>query len=151
MSALQSTMFPTFTPLESLLGGALIGIATATLLLASGRIAGISGILGRALWPESTGESGWRWAFLLGLPLGAGLVILANGPLVQQVPSSIGRLAVAGLLVGFGTRLANGCTSGHGICGISRGAPRSITATLCFMTVAGSTVFISRHLLGVTQ
>jgi len=136
-----------FTPVEALIGGLLIGLAAALLWLANGRIAGISGILGHALFARGE-DRGWRVAFLLGLPLGAGLVVLVSGPLEQRIATSQGILIAAGLLVGFGTRLANGCTSGHGICGVSRGSARSLMATATFMAVAGATVFVTRHVLG---
>ena len=137
-----------FTPITATLGGLLIGGAAALLWLANGRVAGISGILGQALWPGTGEARSWRIAFLAGLPLGAFAVSLATGPLKVQIDASPATLVVAGLLVGFGTRLGSGCTSGHGICGMSRGAPRSIAATITFMAVAGVTVFVTRHLLG---
>jgi len=137
-----------FTPGSATLGGLLIGLAAALMLLANGRVAGISGILGQALWPAEGETRGWRLAFILGLPLGAALVSLVTGPLVYEIEATPVVLVVAGLLVGFGTRLGNGCTSGHGVCGMSRGSRRSIAATLTFMGVAGITVFVTRHLLG---
>jgi uncharacterized membrane protein YedE/YeeE len=139
-----------FTPVSGTIGGLLIGLAAAVLLLAAGRVAGISGILGQAIWPMTPGERSWRVAFLLGLPLGAALVSFVTGPLVTHIDATPAVLVVAGVLVGFGTRLGNGCTSGHGVCGMSRGSRRSIAATLTFMAVAGLTVFITRHLLGAT-
>jgi len=139
-----------FTPVSSAIGGALIGVAVAVLLLANHRIAGVSGILGQALWPSAGEERGWRLAFVVGLPLGAALVSLVRGPLATDIEATAPVLVVAGLLVGFGTRLGNGCTSGHGVCGMSRGSPRSIAATLTFMAVAGVTVFVARHLLGAS-
>ena len=137
-----------FTPLSGLLGGLLIGAASALLLLANGRIAGISGILGRSLFPAA-GDLGWRLTFLLGLPVGAGLV-LQLGPAQDAfaIASSPALLVAGGLLVGIGTQLGNGCTSGHGVCGMGRGSKRSIVATLTFMAVAAATVFAVRHLLG---
>lgn len=137
-----------FTPISAAVGGLLIGLAAALLLLATGRVAGISGILGQALWPAAGEGRGWRLAFLAGLPLGAAIVSLATGPLVVQLEASAPVLVVAGVLVGFGTRLGNGCTSGHGVCGMSRGSSRSIAATLVFMSVAAATVFVVHHLLG---
>jgi uncharacterized membrane protein YedE/YeeE len=137
-----------FTPISGTLGGLFIGLAAALLLIANGRVAGISGILGQFLWPDEVGQRGWRLAFLVGLPIGAAIVSLVVGPLVTQIEASSPTLVLAGLLVGFGTRLGNGCTSGHGVCGISRGSGRSVVATLVFMTVAGIVVFIVRHTLG---
>ena len=137
-----------FTPLSAAVGGALIGLAAGVLLLANGRVAGISGILGQAIAPAEREGRAWRIAFLLGLPLGAALVSAATGPLVTTIEANTPVLVAAGLLVGFGTRLGKGCTSGHGVCGISRGSIRSIVATLVFMTVAAVTVFIVRHGLG---
>ncbi len=133
-----------FTPVSSALGGALIGLATSLLLLANGRVAGISGILAQAVWPGPGEARGWRWAFLVGLPLGAALVVWLQGSLALEIEASPGKLLIAGLLVGFGTRLGNGCTSGHGICGISRGSPRSLAATVTFMLIGGLTVLVTR-------
>ena len=135
-----------FTPLSALAGGALIGLAATLLMACNGRIAGISGILGAAL-AHPAGE-GWRVAFLVGLPLGA---LVADGLGAAPPPGStaaLPSLAVAGLLVGLGTQLGSGCTSGHGVCGIARGSRRSILATLCFMAVAGATVFVRGWLGG---
>lgn len=137
-----------FTPVSATIGGLLIGLAAAVLLLANGRIAGISGIVGQALWPAPGEQRGWRLLFVLGLPFGAALASLATGPLEVEIQASPPVLVLAGLLVGFGSRLGNGCTSGHGVCGMSRGSTRSIAATLTFMTVAGATVFCVRHVLG---
>lgn len=135
-----------FTPLQSLLGGLLIGLATALLWLLNGRIAGISGIAAGVL--SSFGaELWWRLAFVLGLVLSS-WVWLLWAPLPEvQVTSNYPLLALAGLLVGFGARLGSGCTSGHGICGLSRLSGRSFVATVTFMAVAVVTVFIVRHLL----
>jgi hypothetical protein len=137
-----------FTPYAALAGGALIGLGSTLLMLANGRIAGISGIAGGLLQP-APGEIGWRVAFLVGLILGPAAVGLAGG--VVPVPTfqtdTLGMIA-AGLLVGFGTRLGAGCTSGHGVCGLARLAPRSLVATLTFMGVAVATVFVVRHVLG---
>jgi uncharacterized membrane protein YedE/YeeE len=136
-----------FTPWSALAGGLLIGLSAALFLLFSGRIAGISGILGGVLRPVR-GDRGWRLAFLLGLvaaPLAWGLA--APLPTVQ-VDAGSGTLVVAGLLVGIGTRYGSGCTSGHGVCGLSRLSPRSLVATLCFMLAGFLTVFVVRHLVG---
>ena len=136
-----------FTPMMSLAGGVLIGLAAALFLLFNGRIAGISGILGGLLeWPR--GDIAWRIAFLLGL-IGAPLVYGVFAPLpVVQVDAGAATLVVAGLLVGIGTRYGAGCTSGHGVCGLSRRSPRSLVATLAFMAAGFITVFIVRHLIG---
>jgi hypothetical protein len=137
-----------FTPLSALAGGALIGLATALLLLANGRIAGISGILGGAAGPADA-NTGWRVAFIAGLLLGA-LAVTRLAPATGEVAlqASIPILIVGGLLVGIGTRLGNGCTSGHGVCGLARGSRRSIVATAVFFAVALLTVFIVRHVVG---
>ncbi len=130
---------------HAIVGGALIGAAAAGLLLVNGRIAGISGILAGAIRP---GAARWQWAFVGGL-IAAGVVAEAGG---VAAPLSLGReplaiLAVAGLLVGFGTRVGSGCTSGHGVCGLANLSRRSLVATLIFMIAAAVTVFIIRHLL----
>lgn len=136
-----------FTPWSSLVGGVVIGLAAALFLLFNGRIAGISGILGGLLeWPR--GDIVWRIAFLLGLigaPLAYGL--FATLPQVE-VDAGMATLVVAGLLVGVGTRYGAGCTSGHGVCGLSRRSPRSLVATVAFMAVGFVTVFIVRHIAG---
>lgn len=135
-----------FTPWASLAGGALIGLAAALLLWLNGRIAGISGIVGGLLRPVP-GDRAWRVAFVLGLllaPLAYGLV--ARLP-VLQVDSGYGLLVLAGLLVGVGTRYGAGCTSGHGVCGLSRLSPRSLVATLTFMAVGFATVLVVRHVV----
>lgn len=134
--------------LLSLLGGVTIGLASAILLLFNGRVAGISGIAGGLLTP-SRGETGWRFAFLAGL-VGGGFLVQAFAPGAIGRPEigSLGAAVAAGVLVGFGTRLGNGCTSGHGVCGLSRGSIRSLTATLTFMATAALTVFVVRHVVG---
>ena len=134
-----------FTPISAAIGGALIGLAAALLMLSTGRIAGISGIFG-GCFNVSTSDKGWRIAFIAGLilaPLSGGLVGFAVP--VPDMPASWIVVAVAGLLVGFGTRLGGGCTSGHGICGIARLSPRSIAATGIFMGVAIAVVALTRH------
>lgn len=136
-----------FTPYSALAGGVLIGLAAALLLLCNGRIAGISGILAGLLTPKP-GEVGWRLSFLAGLMAGPWLLRLLTGPVTIQIDASPVLLAVAGGLVGFGTRLGSGCTSGHGVCGLARGSLRSIVATLTFMLTAAATVFIMRHVFG---
>ena len=141
-------METTFTPLAGLVGGALIGLASAGLLLANGRIAGVSGILAQSLFAPA-GERGWRVAFLAGLPLGAWLAAQwtadASGFAITRSPAL---LVAGGMLVGFGTQLGSGCTSGHGVCGMARGSRRSIAATATFMLTAAATVFAMRHLFG---
>ncbi len=136
-----------FEPISALIGGGLIGVAASLLLLANGRIAGVSGILGRTLAFES-GQHAWRVLFLLGLPVGAGFVGWVQGGLVTDISASTPVLIVAGLFVGFGTRLGNGCTSGHGVCGMARGSRRSLAATCTFMITAALVVFVVRHVLG---
>ena len=136
-----------FTPVSGLVGGLLIGLAAALLLLLNGRISGISGIVGGLVIPKSS-DAGWRAAFVAGLLLGASIYMLTTGgaiPVTMQ--ASLPVLVVAGLLVGFGTRLGSGCTSGHGLCGIARLSGRSIVATAGFFGVAILTVFLTRHVL----
>ena len=137
-----------FTPVSALLGGALIGLSAVLLWLANGRIAGISGIAGGLLAPW-TRDVGWRVAFILGLVAGPLLAAAVGGgrPSIA-VTSSAGLLIAGGLLVGYGTRLGGGCTSGHGVCGLARLSPRSIVATGVFLTAAIVTVFVTRHLIG---
>ncbi|MEZ7861538.1 MAG: YeeE/YedE family protein [Aeromonadaceae bacterium] len=136
-----------FTPLTALSGGILIGLAALLFLLIQGRVAGISGILAGLLAP-ATPDTGWRWRFIGGLGVGGALGFWLLGlpaPELSQV--SWPWLLVGGLLVGFGAKLGNGCTSGHGICGIGRLSVRSIVATLLFMLAGMVTVFIMRHVL----
>jgi uncharacterized membrane protein YedE/YeeE len=138
-----------FSPVPALIGGALIGSAAALLLHASGRIAGVSGILGAALAPR-TADRAWRVAFVLGLPLGALLWASVSGrPAGVAMVAPPGVLVVAGLLVGFGTQLGSGCTSGHGVCGLARRSLRSVVATLTFMAVGALTVWLRRRGLGL--
>jgi len=137
-----------FTPYSGFVGGILIGIASTLLLFANGRVAGISGIVGGLLSPRD-GEAGWRVTFIVGLLLGVFAYAFAQGrPLTVTIDTSWQTMAIAGFLVGFGTRLGGGCTSGHGICGIARLSARSIVATAIFMLSAIITVFIVRHLGG---
>ncbi len=138
-----------FTPVSALIGGLLIGASAALFLVLNGRVAGISGILGGLLHPVRS-EIGWRLAFLTGLFV-APLVYVAVGGALPPVDldASLPLLIVAGLIVGFGTRLGAGCTSGHGVCGIGRGSPRSLAATAVFMATAIATLFITRHLIGM--
>ena len=137
------------TPLASTIGGVLIGIAAVVLMLFNGKIAGISGIVGRLLPPYRDNDLIGATAFILGLmaaPLG---YTLATGtPVIQIVSGNVLLMVVAGLLVGIGTTYGGGCTSGHGVCGLSRLSPRSIVATAIFMAAAVVTVFVARHTLG---
>lgn len=137
-----------FTPWTALAGGALIGVAAALFALLNGRIAGISGIVGGLLKPMA-GDTAWRVAFVLGLvgaPLVHGLFALVPRP---QIDTGYVALAAAGLLVGIGTRYGSGCTSGHGVCGLSRLSFRSLAATLAFMGAGFVTVFVLRHLVSL--
>lgn len=139
-----------FTPLASLAGGALIGIAASVMLLAQGRVAGISGIVGGLLTPK-TGDTAWRLAFVAGMLL-AGLAAAALAPAsVSGWSGGMGDhpalLVEAGLLVGVGTRLGNGCTSGHGVCGLSRMSPRSLASVLTFMGVGALVATLARTVL----
>ncbi|MBM3528232.1 MAG: YeeE/YedE family protein [Alphaproteobacteria bacterium] len=136
-----------FTPIAALSGGALIGLAAALMMLLSGRIAGISGILGGA-FEADTGDRAWRWWFVAGLIAAPVLALIAGYGLPKVALPSWPVLIVAALLVGFGTRMGNGCTSGHGVCGIARLSPRSLAATLAFMAAAVVTVFVMRHVMG---
>ena len=137
-----------FTPISALIGGALIGLSAALLMLLTGRIAGISGIFGGCL-TLGANDRGWRLAFIAGL-LGAPLLgALMQFPLaLPPMPKSWLVIVAAGLLIGVGTRLGGGCTSGHGVCGIARLSARSITATVIFMVTAIVVVFLVRHALG---
>ena len=138
------------SPLVAAAGGLLIGTAAALFLLLTGKIAGISGLAAVASGVSRSGTSrAQAVAFVLGLPIGAGLIGAFIRTPEVEVTSSIPMLIIAGLLVGFGTRLGNGCTSGHGVCGIARLSPRSFAATGTFMGAAIVTVFITRHLMGV--
>ena len=134
-----------FTPWSALAGGALVGIAAAMLLLLNGRIAGISGIVGGLLKPAK-GDLAWRAAFALGLVLAPAVYELAADPAPPRIEAGWGTLVLAGLLVGIGTRYGSGCTSGHGVCGLSRLSPRSLAATAAFMGAGFATVFVVRHL-----
>lgn len=136
-----------FTPWASLAGGVIIGIAAAMFILLNGRIAGISGVLGGLLKPVR-GDISWRVAFIAGL-LGAPLLYALVTELPRpQIDAGYAGLIAAGLLVGVGTRYGSGCTSGHGVCGISRFSPRSLVATAAFMLAGFVTVFVARHLIG---
>jgi uncharacterized protein len=137
-----------FTPLSAAIGGALIGLAAAMLMIVAGRIAGISGILGATLG-LGTGDRAWRIAFIAGLILAPVAAMLAGYPVpMPQMPSNWVVIVLAGLLVGFGARLGGGCTSGHGVCGIARLSKRSIVATLVFIGAAVIVVALMRHVVG---
>lgn len=140
-----------FTPWTSLAGGVLLGIASAMFILLNGRILGISGILG-GLLPPRKGDSGWRISFLLGTlaaPLAMSWLLPGASSLLPapRIDASVVLVVVAGLLVGIGTRYASGCTSGHGVCGLSRLSARSLVATLSFMGAGFATVYVMRHVL----
>ncbi|MFV8570992.1 YeeE/YedE family protein [Marinobacter sp. SBS5] len=136
-----------FTPVSALAGGILIGLAAASFLLLNGRIAGISGILGGLLTPVRN-DIIWRTAFLGGL-IGAPIVWLLFAELPEiEINAGFPAIIIAGLLVGVGTRYGSGCTSGHGVCGLSRLSPRSLVATLSFMATGFITVYVIRHLIG---
>jgi hypothetical protein len=138
-----------FTPLSGFLGGALIGLAASALMLLTGRIAGISGIFG-GLLTHGANDRGWRLAFIAGLIAAPLIAAFATGaPLpAPAMPASLIVVVVAGLLVGFGSRMGGGCTSGHGVCGIARLSARSLVATAIFMISAIATVAIVRHAVG---
>ena len=141
-------MITDFTPISALAGGIMIGLSAVLLLLASGRIAGISGILGGVLAPRQ-GDVAWRILFIVGMLAGPLLYRLTAGTQPEVVISdSLPLLVAAGLIVGFGTRLGSGCTSGHGVCGLARFSPRSLAATGIFFVVAVVTVFVARHIVG---
>lgn len=133
-----------FTPWASLSGGILLGLASALFILVNGRILGISGILGGLLLPKD-GDVGWRISFLLGMVAAPLLYKLTVGPVEARIDAGWATVVVAGLLVGAGTRYGSGCTSGHGVCGLSRLSPRSLVATLCFMGAGFATVYLMRH------
>ena len=136
-----------FTPVSGLAGGLLIGLAVALMLFLNGRVAGISGIVG-GLFTLKVRENAWRLAFVVGLVLGALVYLWAAGATAPvRVVSSLPAILAGGLLVGFGTRLGSGCTSGHGLCGMARLSRRSVVATATFFGVAMLTVFVTRHVL----
>ena len=135
-----------FTPWASLSGGILLGLSSALFILVNGRILGISGVLGGLLLPKD-GDSAWRLSFLLGMLAAPLLYTLAVGPVEARIDAGWATVVVAGLLVGAGTRYGSGCTSGHGVCGLSRLSPRSLVATLCFMGAGFATVYVARHLM----
>ncbi len=138
-----------FTPWLSLGGGLLLGLASALFVLLNGRILGVSGILGGLLTP-TRGDMAWRIAFLLGLlaaPVSFALMVPAGWLSAPRIEANVMTVVIAGLLVGFGTRLGSGCTSGHGVCGLSRLSMRSLVATGGFMAAGFATVFVVRHLI----
>lgn len=131
----------------ALLGGALIGVGLLLALWASGRVVGVSGVVG-GLWRPRQGDAAWRIAFLIGLLTGGTLLLVfAPGTLRFDISRSLPALAVGGLLVGFGTRFGNGCTSGHGVCGLARLSPRSLVAMVCFVSAGAATVFAVERLM----
>ncbi len=136
-----------FTPWSAVIGGVVIGVAAALLVLVNGRVAGISGIVGGMLRPRA-GDLGWRIAFVAGLLLAPWAYATAGPRLSATIDAGYPVLIVAGLLVGAGTRYAGGCTSGHGVCGLSRLSPRSLVATLSFMAAGFVAVFVVRHVIG---
>lgn len=138
-----------FTPVSALIGGVLIGLSASLLMLLNGRIAGISGIVGQLMVQRSRSEIAWRLAFVLGLVAG-GLVYALFFPMRIEQPafSSNWVLIIGGLLVGFGTALGSGCTSGHGVCGMARFSLRSLVATLTFLSFGMLTVYLVRHVIG---
>ena len=135
-----------FTPWGSLTGGALLGVSAALFVLLNGRIAGVSGVLGGLLSPRS-GDIAWRLCFVGGLLLAPTIYSLVAVLPAPSIAAGYPTLVVAGLLVGLGTRFGAGCTSGHGVCGISRLSPRSIVATMSFMAGGFATVYVTHHLL----
>ena len=137
-----------FTPLAALSGGLLIGLSATVLLLFNGRIAGVSGIVGGLLQRYKAGDLAWRVAFVLGLVLAPVLYRFFAELPESRIDAGWAMLVVAGVLVGFGSRLGSGCTSGHGVCGVSRLSPRSLVATATFMTTGFVAVYVVRHLLG---
>ena len=138
-----------FTPWTSLLGGVLIGLSAVMVMGMFGRIAGIAGIVQGALsLPGAAKDRDWRWAFLAGLVIAPLAVVGLGGRVAQTVPDSLPGMAVAGLLVGIGTALGSGCTSGHGVCGLARLSGRSLAAVVTFMAAGFATVFVLRHILG---
>jgi uncharacterized membrane protein YedE/YeeE len=140
-------METTFTPIQALLGGSLIGVAAIALMALHGRVAGMTGILAGVIMPR--GDWDWRLAFLVGAVAAPVIILLLTGtalPLQAELPSWA--IVISGLLVGIGVTFGGGCTSGHGICGMARLSVRSIVATLTFMVATFATVFVIRHILG---
>lgn len=135
-----------FTPAAAVAGGLAIGAASLGMALLLGRVAGVSGIAGGLLRPQR-GETGWRVVFLAGLLASPFAYAAVSTVPAVQVDASLGTLVVAGLLVGWGTRLGSGCTSGHGVCGMGRRSPRSLVAVIAFMATAFLVVYVTRHIL----
>ena len=145
----MTTIETLFTPWQSLAGGALIGLASTLLMLFLGRIMGATGILAGILAAGPRGDKSWRVAILLGMITAPLAVLMATGQMPAiEVPVSLPMLVAGGVIVGVGVTYGSGCTSGHGVCGMARLSPRSITATLVFMVTTGLTVFVVRHVLG---
>jgi uncharacterized membrane protein YedE/YeeE len=139
-----------FTPWAALTGGILLGLASAMFILVNGRILGISGIVGGLIGHmgrPKAGDAGWRISFVLGMLAAPLLYLLVAGPVPATIDAGWGTVVLAGLLVGVGTRYGSGCTSGHGVCGLSRLSPRSLAATLSFMGAGFAIVFLLRHVL----
>jgi uncharacterized protein len=136
-----------FTPISATIGGALIGLASSILILFNGRVAGISGIVS-GLMRLRRGDTAWRALFVAGLLVAGGVQFVVHALPTAQIEAGYAVLCVAGLLVGIGTRLGSGCTSGHGVCGLARLSPRSLAATLAFMAAGMASVYVMRHLLG---
>jgi uncharacterized membrane protein YedE/YeeE len=138
-----------FTPIASLAGGVLIGIASTLLMLTLGRVMGATGVLAGLFQPASSQDFAWRAALLAGMVSGPALVWLVSGEMpAVEVPISTAALVVGGLIVGVGVTYGSGCTSGHGVCGMARLSPRSIAATVTFMIFTGVTVYLVRHVIG---
>jgi uncharacterized protein len=137
-----------FTPISALFGGALIGLSASVMLLFAGRIAGVSGIFGGLFARRDRDGRAWRACFLGGLVAGGLLMAFLRPTSFATLPRSVAAELAAGLLVGFGASMANGCTSGHGVCGVGRLAPRSLVATITFMLSGAVTVYVVRHLVG---
>lgn len=143
------TMITTFTPLQSLAGGGLIGLASVLLMLSVGRIMGATGILAGVLFPTSRADFTWRITLLAGMITAPLIYLAATGALPEMtVPVSTPMLMAGGFIVGLGVTFGGGCTSGHGVCGMARLSPRSITATATFMITCAATVYIIRHIIG---
>ncbi len=138
-----------FTPWASLTGGLMLGLAAAAFVLLQGRVMGISGIAGGLLrpWAQHKGDHAWRFSFILGLLAAPLLFMAVGGPIPARIDAGWATVVAAGLLVGVGTRYGAGCTSGHGVCGLSRRSPRSLVATGAFMAAGFATVYVVRHLL----
>ncbi len=138
-----------FTPMASAFGGALIGLAAVLLMVFGGRIFGATGVLSGAIMPSGAGDRAWRWALLAGMVSGPVAIQLMTGEMpAVDIPVSTAMIIAGGILVGIGVNYSSGCTSGHGVCGMSRLSPRSFVATLTFMAATLVTVFVVRHVIG---